>query len=196
MHHPSLGCPLRWHLAWQSCGSTGLGAWGDGSRGRRGSGAAPPALRSSARAVISLRFIEKAWVWKDNVSWGHANHPGLLKTFSPSPAVTHLRGAQALPTAGAEHEALFAGDGALHVPRAIRGAVHAGGVSNRGLRTASQPCTGTVGTATEKKRDGVSQQAPGVVQQGAALQVAPAWDAQQATDGYRDVCPSLSHCFF
>lgn len=78
---------------------------------------------------------------------------------------THLRGAQALPAAGAEHEALFAGDGALHVPRAIRGAVHAGGVSNRGLRAASRPCTGTVGTATEKKRDGVSQQTPGVVQQ-------------------------------
>lgn len=169
----------------------GLGAWGNGSRGRRGSRAAPPALRSCARAVISLRFIEKAWVWKD-VSWGHTNHPGLLKPFSTSPAVTHLCGAQALPTAGAEHEALFAGDGALHVPRAIRGAVHAGGVSNRGLRTASQPCTGTMGTATEKKRDGVSQQAPGVVQQEAA----PAWDAQQSIDGYRDACLSLSPCLF
>lgn len=115
------------------------------------------------------------------MSWGHSNHLKVFKLFltstwsnrlrdhPPTLRSTHLCGAQALPITRVEDEALFAGDGADHVPWAIRGAVEGGSVSKQRPRAASRSCTGTMDTAMEEKREEVSKQVPGLLQQGGVL---------------------------
>jgi len=90
---------------------------------------------------------------------GHEVTPTTLRS-------THLHGAEALPIAGAEDEALFTGDDAGHVPLAIRGAAEGGSVTKQRPRASSQSHTSTVDTATEK-RGGLSKQVPGLLQEGA-----------------------------
>lgn len=72
---------------------------------------------------------------------------------------THLHGAQALPVAGVEGKALSAGSSAHHAPWTVGGAVEGGSVSQQRLCAASLACTGTVGTAVDK-REGISQGDP------------------------------------
>lgn len=74
----------------------------------------------------------------------------------PTLRCTHLRGAQALPITGAGDKALFAGDGARHVPGAIGGALDGGSVSKQGPRAAPRSHADTVDAAVEK-REGISK---------------------------------------